>query len=245
MICKAVILAAGMGLRIREHHSLPKGFIKINDKPIILRSLEILRQHGIREILVVTGYGAEKYEAISEGLFTTVKNEIYHRSGSLYSLYCAKDWIDDDFLLLESDLVYEANAIQALCHDVYPNEILVSNLTHSSDEIYVSAKNNLLVNMSKNKKDLNGKYILGEFVGISRLSLDAYQKLVTLLQGDLPLLENGHYEEDGLIRLTTVTDIVCLKVPDLKWCEIDNLEQLMRAKRYYQEFPSDETTKAT
>ncbi len=113
---KAVILAAGLGSRLRDHHVLPKGFVKVHHEPIIVESLEILKQQGIDNILIVTGYGARYYEQLAKetGLFETIENQHYKTYASLYSLYCARNWIDDDCLLLESDLVYEARAVSAL-----------------------------------------------------------------------------------------------------------------------------------
>jgi 2-aminoethylphosphonate-pyruvate transaminase len=232
---KAVILAAGMGTRLREHHQLPKGFLVIDEKPIIQESIQILRMHGIQEILIVTGYGAEHYEQLTvyDKRITTVKNDIYAESGSLYSLYCARDWIDSDFLLLESDIVYEACAIPLLCAAPKDNVILVSGATHSNDEIYVEAQHRRLINMSKDKTQLISRDVLGEFVGINKISLNAYRQLINLIEPEQTILRSGNYEEDGLVRLAQQTPINCLLIQDLLWGEIDNIEHLTRVKQLY------------
>lgn len=232
---KAVILAAGRGLRIREHHQLPKGFIKIDEQAIIIESIEILKQHGINEILIVTGYDAQHYEQLAkeERACVTVKNEYYSQYGSLYSLYCAKDWVDNDFLLLESDIIYEAHAIRNILNNNQPNIILVSGETNSTDEIYVEVKDQYLINMSKKIEALNKNNILGEFVGINKLSFSAYRHLINMLENKEQLLQSGNYDEDGLVELTRDYPIYCLHDYDLSWCEIDNLHHLQRAKQLY------------
>ncbi len=229
---QAVILAAGMGVRIRDHHTLPKGFIRIGKNPIIVESLRKIKQQGIDDILIVTGYDAEHYENLEkkDPSITTLFNERFSTSGSLYSLYCAKDWIKEDFLLLESDLIYETRALDAICQSDNANIILLSGATQSDDEIYVEANNQYLVNMNKKRETLNENNILGEFVGINKLTKKDYQKFIETLDSDADLLHTGNYEEHGLVTLTKQTPIHCLKMPDLLWCEIDNIFHLERAK---------------
>ena len=92
-ITDAVILAAGMGIRLGERGELtPKGFITLGDRGIIEESLSRLWASGIRRVVIVTGHQAEYYEHLrirSGGFVHTIHNPLYARSGSMYSLYCA------------------------------------------------------------------------------------------------------------------------------------------------------------
>lgn len=232
---QAVILAAGLGSRLRDYHDLPKGFICIGKEPIIVESINKLKRQGINDILIVTGYRSEFYEALAkeDSSLSTVHNSDYHNSGSLYSLYCAKEWVKEDFLLLESDLIYEERALSEICNDTHSSTILLSGPTQSEDEVYVQADNQQLVNMSKQIDSLNQDKIYGEFVGINKLSFQDYQRLVDVFDNDKPLLMSGHYEEDGLVTLTKQQPVYCLKIPDLLWCEIDNVLHLNMAKEMY------------
>ena len=96
----AVILAAGMGTRLRAAHAdMPKGFLELDGRPIVEDSIARLEQAGIRDIIIVTGYGSEHYDQLAlryAGLVRTAHNPRYAESGSMYSLYCARDVIDDD-----------------------------------------------------------------------------------------------------------------------------------------------------
>ncbi|PIZ03640.1 MAG: sugar nucleotidyltransferase [Gammaproteobacteria bacterium CG_4_10_14_0_8_um_filter_38_16] len=231
---QAVILAAGMGNRIREQHVLPKGFISFGDTSIIQESMQKLKKVGIADILIVTGYAADYYEDFAKkNHLHTIFNKAYNQFGSLYSLYCAKDWIKDDFLLLESDIIYEKRALEKISQHKNPNVILLSGETNSNDEVYVQACNKKLIQMSKQKNKLVQNEIYGEFVGINRLSLTDYQRLTLMLSRDQHLLETGCYDEQGLVAMTQYCEVDCLKITDLLWSEIDNFAQFQRAKALY------------
>ena len=171
----AVILAAGMGTRLRDSHvGMPKGFLQLGGKPIIVESIERLRAAGIKQIIIVTGHLSEFYEALAErdDNIITVHNPKYAESGSMYSLWCAYDRIDGSFLLLESDLIYEQRALTTLMNG--PEEaILLSGKTNAGDEVYVETEGEFfaghLYNMSKDV-DALGATPRGELVGITRIS---------------------------------------------------------------------------
>lgn len=232
---QAVILAAGLGSRIREFHSLPKGFITLDEKPIIQESIEKLRACGVTQIAIITGYNSAYYEsfAAEKDFITLIFNPHYSEFGSLYSLYCAKNWVKGDFLVLESDIVYEQKAIEKIIHDGEPNSILLSGKTHSGDEVYVQTRDQKLIRMSKDKNHLESDEIFGEFVGINKLSLRDYRQLIHQLEQNPVLLQAGHYEEQGIVAMTAFTDVSCLKIDDLLWGEIDNVTQYERAKQLH------------
>lgn len=232
---QAVILAAGMGSRIRDIHELPKGFLFLGNQTIIDQSIAKLKRCGISQILIVTGYNAHHYHALSTTHdIETIFNSHYADYGSLYSLFCAKEWVRDDFLLLESDIFYEFRALEKILRDENHTSILLSGETRSGDEVYVQAQGNRLIKMSKQKNTLEEHNIAGEFVGINKIALRDFQYLINQLESNPIVLQSGHYEEDGLVLLAKDRDITCLKIPDLLWGEIDNATQLKRAKKIYE-----------
>ena len=107
----AVILAAGMGSRLHDitGDSIPKGFLEINGKTIIERSIEKLRSIGIEKIFIVTGHLNEYYDKLAEeyNFIETKRNRRYRTTGSMTSLAILENELKEDFLLLESDLIYE------------------------------------------------------------------------------------------------------------------------------------------
>jgi 2-aminoethylphosphonate-pyruvate transaminase len=231
---QAVILAAGMGSRIRDIHTLPKGFITLNKKTLIENAVTQLKKNGIQDILLVTGYGSHYYEALAAELsLSIIYNENYNRYGSLYSLYCARSWTRDAFLLLESDIFFETRAIETIIQDPHSTGIVISGETHSGDEVYVQTNGKKLVNMSKQKNTLDAGAIYGEFVGINKIALRDFQYLINQLESNPMVLQSGNYEEDGLVMLAKDREVTCVKLPDLIWGEIDNSVHLERAKKLY------------
>lgn len=236
---QAVILAAGQGQRIRAHHTKPKGFIEINDTPLIMYSLEALRSHGIDDITIVTGYRHECYDQLANetGWFKTVYNPEYATYGNLYSFYAAKQVVNQDVLLVESDIIYESRSIDHLLNSTQQDVILVSGPTNSGDEVYIQTQQDILIDMSKQRDTLDTNHILGEFVGLTRLSHRTCSTLFELCDQDAQLCHEGYYDEDGLVKLSAVNPLSCLLVENLQWSEIDNLDHLERARLLFPHSP--------
>ena len=109
----AVILAAGEGRRLAGVWDRPKGLLRFGRETLIERSLRLLRSRGLRRIVVVTGFQAEAYAAVLPEGVEIVSNPDFATTGSMASLARALEVVKEDFLLLESDLAYEARALDA------------------------------------------------------------------------------------------------------------------------------------
>jgi len=228
----AVILAAGMGIRLNEIGRLiPKGFIRLGEKTIIEESIEKLKKIGIMKIIIVSGHLNSFYKnlaKLSKGLIEIVNNNQYAESGSLYSLYLAHQKVEEDFLLLESDLIYEERALHETITFPEKNVILLSGPTYSGDEVYVKTMNGYLYNMSKDKNIL-GDNITGELVGISRISTELYSFVIKQAEKMFKDSLKVDYET-GLVASSRLYPINCHLVSDLIWAEIDDEHHLYRAK---------------
>ena len=225
----AIILAAGQGIRMGPGFQCPKGFIEVGGNTLIEQSLTILKYFGINRILIITGYQHQFYGQLvsSQNNLDLIFNQEFNHSGSLYSWYLAKNWVKEDFLLLESDILYAEEAIPSILGLSKRNAVLVSGFTHSQDEVYVEARNNNLVRMNKNKEKL--AKITGEFVGISKFSNDLFEEITNKFHMKLNQLKLGNYEIEGFDLIASIHPIFCLKMPDLRWCEIDTHTQLKNA----------------
>ena len=103
---KALILAAGKGERLQPLTDYkPKAMLPVCNKPLIDYQIEMLRKHGIDEVAVVIGH-LEK--ALKEHL-----NVKFYRdasiSGTASAVYAAKDFIDDEFILLYGDVFFDGS----------------------------------------------------------------------------------------------------------------------------------------
>ena len=123
---KALILNSGLGHRMgvltSEH---PKCMTEITNKDTILsRQLKLIEQAGIKEVVMTTGYYDEILVNYCNGLgldlhYTFVNNPLYDKTNYIYSIYCAKDYLkDDDIVLMHGDLVFENQVFE----DVLENE---------------------------------------------------------------------------------------------------------------------------
>jgi len=239
VIQTAVILAAGMGTRLGgAPGGMPKGFLRLGARPIIEESISCLIDAGIRDIVIVTGYGAEHYEQLAanqDGIVRTVHNPSFADSGSMYSLYCARDVIDGGFLLLESDLIYEARALTALLSDPAEDAILLSGPTGAGDEVFVltaetaGRPHGKLLDMSKDRQAL-GDEINGELVGISKISAALFAIMRQIAEEAFQQSLHLDYETDCLVAAGRERPIACPVVNDLVWAEIDDPDHLKRAR---------------
>ena len=232
-IKRAVILAAGMGTRLRgEIENVPKGFLRLGPRPIIEESIDRLAAAGIRDIIIVTGYCATHYERLAAGrggLVRTVHNPRYADSGSMYSLYCARDIIDEDFLLVESDLIYESRALKELLAEPAADAILLSGPTGAGDEVWVETRDGNLVAMSKDRDALTGT-VAGELVGISKISAELFALMEDIAGRAFETSLRYDYETDCLVAAGAQRPIRCPVVADLVWSEIDDPDHLQHAR---------------
>ena len=236
-VSHAVILAAGRGTRMGEQGIVkPKGFIQVGSKTIIEESLIRLKRAGIKKVTLVTGHKSEFYQQLAKECgdwVETIENPVYADSGSFYSLAMLDGLITEDFLLLESDLIYEQRALDTLQKDDRKDIILLSGTTNSGDEIYVETinKNNsmTLKTMSKNRSQLSD-LIAGELVGISKISVELFQNLMNIAKPLFKKTYHYEYEAEGFVQAGKTYPIYCHCIEDLAWSEIDDLNHLQRAK---------------
>ena len=225
---KALILNSGLGSRMgvltSEH---PKCMTEISPKETILsRQLTLIAQAGIREVVMTTGY----YDAVliryCESLalplhFTFVRNPLYDKTNYIYSIYCAREYLDDDIILMHGDLVFENQVFDRVVNSP------VSCMTVSST-------------LPLPEKDFKAVVQDGKVlkVGIEFFS-DAMeaQALYHLKKDDwriwlnkiIEFCENGQtgvYAENALNELNGAAGICALDVQNLLCAEIDNPEDL-------------------
>lgn len=119
---KALILNSGLGHRMgvltSEH---PKCMTEISiTETILSRQLKLIAEAGITEVIMTTGYFDDVLISYCNSLslplhFTFVKNPIYDKTNYIYSIYCAKEYLqDDNIILMHGDLVFEASVLDDL-----------------------------------------------------------------------------------------------------------------------------------
>ena len=225
---KALILNSGLGSRMgvltSEH---PKCMTEISPRETILsRQLRQLSDAGIRQVVITTGYYDEVLVNYCRALdlpldFTFVKNPVYDQTNYIYSIYCAREYLDDDIVLMHGDLVFE-------------NEVFDRVLASEASCMTVSST--LPLPEKDFKAQVKDGWVMRVGVDIFEDALEA-QALYKLNKKDWKVwldkiaefCEAGNrkvYAENALNELNGAANIVALDVGDLLCAEIDNPEDL-------------------
>ncbi|WP_423747032.1 UTP--glucose-1-phosphate uridylyltransferase AglF (plasmid) [Haladaptatus sp. SPP-AMP-3] len=110
---KAVVLAAGKGTRLRPlTDDKPKGLVEVNGKPIVTHCFEQLAELGAEEFIVVVGYRKEDIISYYDDEFDGIPITYTHQreqKGLAHALLTVEEHIDDDFMLILGDNIFQAN----------------------------------------------------------------------------------------------------------------------------------------
>lgn len=215
-INKAIILAAGRNVDF----DIPVAGLKINDTTLIERNINILRKNGIEDIIVIVGYKSEvlKGKLINYDL-TIIENKDYKWTGTMESLATAESFINDDFILIESDIVIEEAGIKEIIEYPLRDCILITAESGSGDEAFVEIRDDKIYKISKDIAQLNR--IDGEMIGISKISYDFYNKMLEAYKYNKNPYMNYEYM---ILDISKTYSVGYVKIDNLLWHEIDNKE---------------------
>jgi glucose-1-phosphate thymidylyltransferase len=110
---QAVVIAAGEGTRLRPlTEDKPKGMVEVAGKPLLTHCFERLVELGADELVVVVGYKKEAIVSHFEDAFEGVPITYTHQrepKGIAHALLTAEEHVEDDFIVMLGDNVFEAN----------------------------------------------------------------------------------------------------------------------------------------
>ena len=240
---KAVILAAGYGKRLRPiTNTIPKGMVQVNGTPLLVNALNNLVDCGIKDIAIVVGHMADYIvgsisNRYKEATITYFDNKRYRETNNVVSFYLARDFMDDDFLLLECDLYYRKELLEKLISGQGDCSILVSPYnprTMKGTVVRVSDGDQAReIVPGKWQSDDFDYYNTMKTVNMYRFTKhfinDKFMPLVSWYVKHMS--ENSYYEEvlGGLLYYREC-DIRIIEVPETEWCEIDDMQDLAYAE---------------
>lgn len=224
---RAILLAAGMGTRLRPLTlETPKSLIEVNGKPLAERQIEFLKEKGIDEIIIVTGYLSEKFEYLKEKYdVKLVYNDKYDIYNNIYTMYLVRDYLKDSYVI-DADVYINRN-------------FLVNN--HKSSMYFSAYKKDVknewkIIHNEDNKiqdiEVMNGAgegYILS---GVSYWSKEDGETIIEELEkaiskGDFTNLYWDDIVKDNIKKLN-----ICInKIQENDIFEIDCLEELETVRR--------------
>ena len=238
---KAIILAAGVGSRIRPlTDNCPKSLLKINGKTILEMMLSHIQACGINEVVFVLGYLQNQIKDYVKTQFPDlivqfITNEKYEVTNTGYSLMLTKDFIQDStFIKFDADVVFDINILTSLIASEYDNCLCIDkNINLDAEEIKVIIKDDNRV--VKASKTVNPVDAIGESIGIEKISGETACTLFNELE--LMMKDEQYHQEyyEAAYERLIEKDVPfhALDISGLKWTEIDTQEDFMMAENIF------------
>ena len=231
---KAIILAAGVGKRLRTYsHAVPKCLIQLGGRTLLSRHLENLARLGITQVILVVGYQHALIREAAQaepfgGSIRFLQNDQYER-GSITSFWKARTEFDDDVIIMDADVLYHSAILGRLVHSPLQNALLMDEtVRQKTEECMVAVRGERVMALSK---ILPPDYdCVGEGVGFLKVSRENLSHLVESVQS---FVEAGRLDmeyEDALTDFFRKVPVGCERIGGLPWIEIDFPEDIQRAE---------------
>ena len=231
---KAIILAAGVGKRLRTlSNGVPKCLISIGGRTLLSRHFDNLARVGIHQVVVVVGYEHHLIREAAQaesygGSIRFLMNGQYER-GSIISFWTARVEYDDDVIIMDADVLYHPKILRRLVESPIENALLMDEtVQQQTEECMVAVRKERVISLSKT---LPANYdCAGEGVGFLKVRRDDLPHLIESVQ---PHIETGEMDmeyEDALQDFFRKVCVGCERIGGLPWIEIDFPEDIQRAE---------------
>jgi len=237
-VSTALLLAAGTGSRLYPlTQNEPKCLTIVNGMSILERLISSLNQHGFKRLVVVTGHLENHIRDFLGNQAGDIKidyifSPLYKTTNNIYSLWMAREFINEPFLLFESDLVFDESLLDAM---LYPDRIAVAKMQPWMNGTCVT------INQSQQVKTFlaGNADSFGEIkyktVNIYSISLTSWHGIVKKLDQHISDGKvNDYYETvfaemiaDGSLSFKIVS------FGGKPWYEIDTIEDLAEAEKLF------------
>ena len=225
---------SGQGTRMGTlTHNIPKCLVPVNDIPLLGRQLKSLQQLGITNIVITTGPYPEKIKEYVKNNFPDltveyVHNPRYKETNYIYSLYLAKELLNEDILLMHGDMVYEDAVLKLLMQNTSENAVLVNNTIPPPEKDFKG----LIFNNRITKIGVN---VFGEgcffLAPIYKFSKKSFQHWMTEIDSFVQKNNLSVYAEDAFNAISH--KVILTPVFFTDFCgEVDTPEDLIEAERY-------------
>jgi choline kinase len=237
-ISTALLLAAGTGSRLFPlTKSSPKCLTLVNEKSILERLVNNLKKQGFKRLVIVTGYEKEcimDFLGSKSGSLTIeyIYSPLYRSTNNIYSLWMARNIINEPFVLFESDLVLNSSLLDDM---MFPDRMAVAQMQPWLDGTTVSLnKQNQVTMFHKGTMDAYSD-IRYKTVNIYSFSLLSWQLIVKRL---------NQYISDGNVNCyyeTVFSEMIDDKSLTFEsvsfdhepWYEIDTIIDLAEAEKIF------------
>jgi L-glutamine-phosphate cytidylyltransferase len=232
---QAIILAAGVGSRLRDVHEGPKCLLRIGGKTILEHQIGMLRRVGVRDIVIVTGYQNERVEEVvkSEDV-RFVQNERFRETNVLASWLVGSQFLTESHYYAHGDTIFEDAVLSCLENGSKSGVVLaVDRHSCGEEEMKVELSGKQVTAIGK---ELDCATAAGEFIGVMRVSKGLLGTLRDLASELLATEGNRLFFESAIAALLTKQpDVISwVDVTGLRWREIDFSEDLVAARAMFE-----------
>ena len=234
---KAVILAAGLGTRLRPiTDEVPKCLVPVNGISIIDKQISNLLKGGVDEIIVVGGYKSNiLLEYLSKYSFVKfVDNVRYAETNNMYSLYLAYQYIaDSEFILMNRDVYFDANIVEGLLKPEWNGKSLIacdrSGYMEESMKIMVDGQGAI----SHISKKISESEYYAVSIDVYKLNRQASRALLVQIKDTIEVKKDENsWTEVALDEIFTQCCFVPYSIEG-RWFEIDNYDDLHKAEEIF------------
>lgn len=237
-VTTALLLAAGIGSRLYPlTRNEPKCLTIVNAMSILERLISNLNQHGFKHLVVITGHLENHIRDFLGNQAGDIKidyifSPLYKTTNNIYSLWMAREIINEPFLLLESDLVFDESLLDDM---LYPDRIAVAKMQPWMDGIFVT------INQSQQVKAFwaGNAYSFGAIkyktVNIYSISLNSWHCIVKKLDQHISEGKVNDYYETVFAEMIADGSLFfkIVSFDDKPWYEIDTIEDLAEAEKLF------------
>lgn len=219
----AIILAAGMGTRLRPlTNDIPKCLVEVNGVPMVERQIQFLHERGITDITLVSGYKADKLNYLKDNYgIDIVFNDKYDVCNNIYSMYLVRDRLQDSYVV-EGDIYMHKNC--------FTKEI--------SNSTYFSVWKDNYKNEWGLKKDENNRLqeiVIGDGSGfiMSGISFWTIRDVTVIIEALIDIIRNRDYTnmfwDNIILELYQKIEVTICPCYDIY--EIDTVSELKQVER--------------
>jgi choline kinase len=232
---KAVILAAGLGTRLRPiTNEVPKCMVPVNGIRIIDKQIDNLLSNGVDEIYVVDGY---KAEVLAEHLKTNfpevhiVSNPRYAETNNMYSLYLTSKYVKgEEFLLMNADVYYDANIIVGMLQGENLSKIACDRTQYLEESMKITLDGDKINHISKKISEAD-HYAVS--IDVYRISAEDSKVLFKEVEDTIEgRKDENSWTEVALDNIFTKTSFKPYVIEG-RWFEIDNHDDLHKAEEIF------------
>jgi len=225
----ALILAAGRGTRMGGIDR-PKCLLDLGGISILKYQIECLKNAGINKIFIVTGYNSEQIHSHLNDDFNYLHNVEFATTNNLYSVWTARNSLDDDFICIYGDLLFDKKILDNCIQDI--NDIcLVVEKNTRRETMKVKIKNDVIVELNKNIPENDAD---GNFIGMAKFRRPIIPLFFTKISR---LVKNNNFDSyyTAAIELMIKDNkkINYVETNNFSWMDIDEQDEFQVAKKLF------------